>query len=311
MIMKRLLLLLSLTLFIVVSCTSKNQKEGEDIQEKPEQNHFSVPEIPIMLTTREQQAAYLADHYWDNLEFLDSLDIEFTKIIEEAIIEYLMIIREVEPADASNSVRSLMEKASDNKKLTMIIAEKAEKFLHHPNSPIRNEILYEEFLRGILASEVVEPINKTRFQYQFDMAQKNKPGNKATDFNYTFKDGSRSSLYKTSGKIIMLYFHNPDCHECAATRDRIVNSQIIQKLKAQGILKILAVYPDEDLDLWNKHYAEFPDSWINAYDAETLVQDKELYDLKAIPTIYLLDDSKTVLRRDPAFDQLESYLSSM
>ena len=96
-----------------------------------------------------------------------------------------------------------------------------------------------------------------------------------------------------------------------STKDRIVNSQIIQKLKTKGVLKILAVFPDKDLDLWNKHYAELPDSWIKAYDKETIIQDKELYDLKAIPTIYLLDGDKTVLLRDPTFEQFEKYLNSL
>jgi len=57
--------------------------------------------------------------------------------------------------------------------------------------------------------------------------------------------------------------------------------------------------------------SELPDSWIKAYDKETIIQDKQLYDLKAIPTIYLLDGDKTVLLRDPAFEQFEKYLNSL
>lgn len=294
----------------MLSCISKNQKAEDNSQAKSSEYVFTMPEIPMMISNAASKAAYLAEHYWDNFDFRDSLP-EQKKIIEEAFVDYLIILGQVEPGKALESVSSLMDKASENGKLTMFYGENAEKFLNHPNSPIRNEFLYEEFLKGILACRLIEPIDKARFQYQFDLAQKNKPGTRATDFEYTMKDGSSSSLYNTPGKLIMLYFHNPDCHECAATKDRIVNSQIIQKLKSQGVLKILAVYPDKDLDLWNKHYAEFPDSWINAYDKETIVQDKELYDLKAIPTIYLLDDNKTVLLRDPAFEQFEEYLNSI
>jgi thiol-disulfide isomerase/thioredoxin len=262
-----------------------------------------------MISDRRLQAAWLAAHYWDKFDFTDSSALEGKEFISEAFADYVMVLGEVAPMKAGESVRSLMEKASDNTKLTIYYAEQAEKLLYNPNSPIRNELLYEVFLKGVLACKSLEPGKKAHFQYQFDFAQKNKPGNKATDFEYTLKDGRRSSLYTTPGKLIMVYFHNPGCHECAATKDRIVNSQIIQKLKTKGLLKILAVYPDKDLDLWNKHYAELPGSWINGYDKETIIQDKQLYDLKAIPTIYLLDDGKTVLLRDPTFEQLENYLN--
>lgn len=309
--MNNIRLLLCVSLITAASCTSKNQKAQEKSQVNPSEYRFSVPKIPAMISDPGQQAAFLAEHYWDNFNFRDSSDLELKKTIAEAFAEYLMILGEVESVKAGESVRSLMEKASDNNWLTIFYAERAEGLLYNPNSPIRNEVLYEEFLKGVLACKVVEPGKKAHFQYQFDLAQKNKPGSKAIDFEYTLKDGSRSSLYKTRGKLIMLYFHNPGCHECAVTKDKIVNSQIIQKLKTDGILKILAVFPDKDLDLWNKHYAELPDSWIKAYDKETIIEDKQLYDLKAIPTIYLLDGDNTVLMRDPTFEQFEKYLNSL
>jgi thiol-disulfide isomerase/thioredoxin len=307
--MKSIRVLFCLALIMAVSCTSKSRKAQEKSQANESEYRFSVPKIPGMISDPRLQAAWLAEHYWDNFDFRDSSDPERKKFISEAFADYLMILGEVEPMKAGVSVRSLMEKASDNKKLTIYYADRAEQFLYNPNSPIRNELLYEEFLKGVLACKSVEPGRKAHFQDQFDFAQKNKPGNKATDFEYTLKDGRRSSLYQTPGKLIMIYFHNPGCHECAATRDRIVNSQIIQELKTKGLLKILAVYPDKDLDLWNKHNAELPGTWINGYDKETIIQDKQLYDLKAIPTIYLLDDGKTVLLRDPTFEQFEKYLS--
>ena len=309
--MKNLRLLFCLALITAVSCTPKNQKAPEKSPSDRAEYRFSVPQIPAMITNREQQAAFLAMHYWDNFNFRDSMDLDLKKFIGEAFAQYVAILGEEEPMKACASVKSLMEKSADNDKLTLYFAGKAEKFLHDPNSPIRNELLYEEFLKGVLACKAIDPAKKVRFQSQFAIAQKNKPGSTAIDFDYTLKDGSRSSLYKTRYKLIMLYFFNPGCHECAATKERIVSSPVIQKLQKTGVLKILAVYPDKDLDLWKKHYAELPASWIKAYDQETIVQDKELYDLKAIPTIYLLDGGKTVLLRDPTFEQLEKYLISL
>ena len=45
-------------------------------------------------------------------------------------------------------------------------------------------------------------------------------------------------------------------------------------------------------------FALVPSSWINAYDAGARISKEELYDLKAIPSMYLLDRDKRVLAKD-------------
>ena len=67
---------------------------------------------------------------------------------------------------------------------------------------------------------------------------------------------------------------------------------------ARGKVKVLAVYPDEDMKAWRDYLPHFPSAWINAYDADLKIKSAELYDLKAIPTLYLLDSNKTVMLRD-------------
>jgi hypothetical protein len=42
-----------------------------------------------------------------------------------------------------------------------------------------------------------------------------------------------------------------------------------------------------------------------------MVKDKEIYDLKAIPSLYLLDRQKNVLLKDARFEQVEVYLKSI
>ena len=41
-----------------------------------------------------------------------------------------------------------------------------------------------------------------------------------------------------------------------------------------------------------------PDNWINSYDKSMKMKNDELYDLRAIPTLYLLDQDKVVLLKD-------------
>ncbi len=43
--------------------------------------------------------------------------------------------------------------------------------------------------------------------------------------------------------------------------------------------------------------------WINGYDKELTVLERELYDLKAMPTLYLLDKDKKVLLKDARWNK--------
>lgn len=139
---------------------------------------------------------------------------------------------------------------------------------------------------------------------------KNKPSeNKAANFDYTLPDGSTHKLSALHSEYVILYFHNPECRECATVKEKLVSSPILNTLQQKGQLKILALYPDEDLKACRQHLPEMPAEWINAYDKGTIIKNRELYDLKAIPTLYLLDKDKTVLLKDAPFESLEAYLA--
>ena len=48
--------------------------------------------------------------------------------------------------------------------------------------------------------------------------------------------------------------------------------------------------------------------WINSYESTVSLKNVEIYDLKAIPTLYLLDKDKKVVLKDVTFNQVENYL---
>ena len=96
----------------------------------------------------------------------------------------------------------------------------------------------------------------------------------------------------------MLFIYNPGCAMCREIREAITSSPMLSEMIERGRLKVLALYPDEDLTEWRDYRDHIPASWINAYDKGCVVRDRELYDLKAIPALYLLDRDKRVLVKD-------------
>ena len=130
------------------------------------------------------------------------------------------------------------------------------------------------------------------------MASQNRLGQRANDFRYTLASGATGTLYGVKAEYTLLFINNPGCGMCKQLREQISGSPMLSEMIERGRLKILALYPDEDLTEWRNYRDHIPASWINAYDVGCLVRENGTYDLTAIPSLYLLDSDKRVLVKD-------------
>ena len=132
------------------------------------------------------------------------------------------------------------------------------------------------------------------------MVQKNRVGHKATDFPYTTQAGEEGRLYQLQSRYILLFFHDPDCEECQYVKKHLENqhAHFVQK----GVL-VVAVYIDDEVEAWQK--AHYPSAWLSVYTPE--IDKQDLYDIKALPTLYLLDTQKRVVLKDAQIDKVVSY----
>jgi hypothetical protein len=51
-------------------------------------------------------------------------------------------------------------------------------------------------------------------------------------------------------------------------------------------------------------------NWIHAYDNGMILTNKRVYDIKMLPTIYLLDENKRIILKDTSLDEIESFFLS-
>lgn len=299
-------------IFLLILCSCKHNSASASDKTDVMQDtirSFTFPTIPAIMTEPEQRADFLVKHYWDNVNFADTNYIHHPEVTEQAWADFCDILNHVPLSTAQEAMRKTIELTNVNKKVFTYITELAEKYLYDPNSPMRNEEFYIPVLDAMLASPLLEDIEKVRPQARRELALKNRIGTKAQNFSFALASGAKESLYQQKAEYTLLFINNPGCHACAETVEALKSASIINRLLMQKRLIVLSIYPDEELDEWRKHLNEFPKEWINGYDKKLTIKEKQLYDLKAIPTIYLLNKEKTVLLKDATTQTVEEYLS--
>jgi hypothetical protein len=301
---------LIIALFAFSSCNNGKAQKEQTAEKQPAAGSFTLPEIPAMYASPEQQADFLVKHYWDNFDFTDTTCIHRPKITEQVYAAFLDVANHSPLESAREGMKRLMTNAGKDRKVFHYFVSLADKYLYDPNSPFRNEEYYIAILEKMIETDMLDDAEKSRPQYRLKLAMKNRLGTKALNFTYTIQSGKQGTLYGLSAEYILVYINNPGCHACGEITESLKQSQPVQYMLSAKRMTILCIYPDEDLGEWKEHQGDFPPSWINGYDKGAVIREKDLYDLKAIPSLYLLNKNKTVLLKDATLPQIEQYLSN-
>ncbi|WP_352422097.1 DUF5106 domain-containing protein [Proteiniphilum sp.] len=321
--MKHILLIIALIGSMAItgfSCLSSKKAQTEPAEENPTPvqtivpDTFVLPQIPEIMKDPEERAKYLVMHYWDRFDFSDRNLIRRPEITEQAFVDYINILGYVPQEDADASLIHTLRKAETDTMMYVHFTELFEKYFYDPNSPFRNEEYYLPVLQEVEASPLLTEESRSRYGFQREMAMKNRIGESANDFTYTVASGQSFRLYDLKSEYTLLMFTNPGCSTCTAVTERLKESRELNDALAlnsptRTMLTILALSPDNDLDEWIAHLPEIPVRWVYAYDKSGEITTKKLYDIRAFPTLYLLDKDKKVVLKDTSIEMIESFFS--
>lgn len=303
---KSTVILLLVMVTSMAGCKSNTKSPKEDIP------LFTPPEVPALITSAEGKRDFILEHYWDHFNFADTTILSNTKETEQILANFIAGIIETSDNVRQQAIHSMFDKAMAQDSATFaLFYELTEKYLHDPNSPYRNEDSFIVALQYITKSDKIGETEKIRPQYLLDMALKNRPGEVANNFTYTLVSGKSAPMHSIKADYLILFFNNPDCPSCAQAKKYIAGSPIFNRFfynhkPGEPTLAILAMYVDEEVERWRDEF--YPEKWINGYDATHQISENDLYDLKASPTIYLLDKDKKVILKDIWIDEVEQWL---
>lgn len=293
------LILIALTLATACGSTPKTNPEeaSEEITYAPGTRTMKRSRENIYSVSTLQEYEDMVATYWDDFDFdsperiveYDTLDIIF------ALSDYVTVIP---PYKADSLLRNLMSRASAHRPTLDFFAMVMEVVLHDPNSPVRNDEYYIPVLETLLASPLLDEYDRIAPEFDLALAKQNRIMHIANDFVYTTANGKRSRLHDIRADYVILMFSNPGCPMCREITEEICASPLLNEMQERGTVQILSLYPDADLVAWRDHLGDMPERWIKGYDDGLVISSQRLYNLNAIPSLYLLDSEKRVLIKD-------------
>lgn len=260
-----------------------------------------LPVVPQTLTKPADRAIYIIDHFWDGLDFSDTAVSRDARLIEQSFADYTSLFPVVNDSTARlQSAVDRLVKASEADSIAAAgLREIAEIYLYDVVSPMHNDDYYRFYLNSFINSDGLDDGMRLRYEYQLEEIDKNRVGETAADFGLVAKDGSETTLVRevAGAPLTVVMFYNPFCSECHDISSAMADDPAIAKAVAAGRLQLIAVIAD---GAWSDNASAVPlDGPIREFAAmDNCVEEEQLYSIRLIPTLYVLDSEMKVVMRD-------------
>lgn len=263
-----------------------------------------LPEVPDSLRDPRQRAEYVIDRYWDAMDWRDTVLTRDDRFMEQCAADFYAVAQHTDSVTASAAVKKMLDGASADPEAYRRIAEISQAYLFEPESPVADDELFLAVADRLMADRRLGEADMLRLADAHRAAVLNRVGRRASDFEFVGSDGLRSSLYdavKTNSRTIVM-FYDPDCHDCMDFERHLADAG----LKDTGVIMI-SPYGEQD-GLWARHAATMPAEWIVGLPVDEEFEDEEIYDLRAIPTVLLLDREATVIAKNLTLYNIDKVL---
>lgn len=293
----RKLILLFTVLMGIMSMSAQEMKKPKTL--------FPYPTVPDTIQTLENRSNYFIANFWNNFNYSKQVKEADNALFESAFADYVEMFRFAHRNVVKSSINDIMNKAQSNMHNFWMFAECAENCLYSANAVLNSDEAYSLFIQSILKSSKLKKNEKERYRRQLAKMNTNQINMTAVDFEYKDRKGDKHKLHETDAVMTLLVFTDPGCEDCRMARLRLSTNVVLNTLIDNKQLAVVFIYPEEYSDDWVETTAGDPEKWlVGAWeDAD------EYYDLRVLPSIYLLDKEKTILEKHLTVEDLISRLN--
>lgn len=254
-----------------------------------------LPDVPDSLYTPTGRAEYVLLHFWDAADFSSPVEMTDTVFMEQNFANFLSVMPHATELARHKAIAGLVDKTADGSaEASDLFSYFADLYLYRPESPFYDDQLYMMYI-GEMNRRYPDNFHLSALKEQL---AKNAPGTKAYDLAFVTPDGQEGRLSDFLGKTVVLIFYDPDCDRCHALAETLSSDATVTDAISAGDLAVLAVYPDDDIELWRNHAGDFPCQWVLGQDKAQSVNDYETYVLRSVPSVYLISPDGTVILHD-------------
>lgn len=284
----------------VISCGPRAAKKAP----APQSRTFPRVEAPAMIDSHQERLEYIVLHFWDAFAKVDQPTDSLTiggvpkADVESQMGVFATLLQQAPIPAGQKAMQALYTNLEKAPGLFEPMVELTKRYFWDPNSPVRNEALYLPFVKALSQSPLVKEDLRSAYAWDARLCALNLPGSTAADFRFVDTSGRTRTLHSVKAEYVLLVFGNPDCTACRELVENMSSIPQIAALEASGRLKVVDIYIDQEIDVWKQRMASYPKNWINGYDPDYIIRQDLVYDVRAVPSIYLLDRDKTVLLKD-------------
>jgi len=312
---------ITVILMTVLVMTGCGQKKVEQTAALP----FPDISLPSMIQTQQDAADYYAEHFWDLLTDpernhpSDSLLVSGVSRddVEQKYANWLSILDMTSLKVSEKSVKRLYDRALACEKkdsasnVFETFAALADKYMYDPNSPLRNEEYYFHYASRLSSYEGFSMEERDRYAHHASECSLNRLGHIASDFRFADARGRIRTLHEIDSPYTLLFFSNPGCEACMNIITMLKSEPKVAQMISEGRLAVLNIYIDEDIQAWREYMPVYPDNWYNGFDPDLVIRNENLYSVRAIPSLYLLDKEKRVILKDAPENKAMSVLVNL
>lgn len=295
------LILLSLLLCLASSAYSTNDDTVKKV--------LPLPDVPSGLTGPKERADYIIAHFWDKMDFADTLLSHDRGFMEQSMANYFSLFPHADEDSLSANISYLLRSVVKDSTAFSLIEDLAEQYLYEDGSPMRKETHYMRFLEAELGLSTLSGPRRERAAFRLEHCRKNLPGTVVADFHYIDRHGSTHSLYGMAG-MVLLFFYDPACHHCEEVAEELRRSEALHCLIAERQLSVLAVSVGSSREEWVAAKGRMPEEWTDAFDMSGVAQ-RQLFSFSSLPSMYLLDEDKRVVLKEPTPVALNKWLCNI
>lgn len=230
-----------------------------------QQGDFPYPDIPDEVEEPEARMAYMLEHFWQDYSFADSTAMN-REVGEQGMVDFLNLMQHADSVATTRGAVVFAHSLVSHPSATSFFEGLMEHYLGDPESPLHSDVVYAQLLRAL-------PETPQRV-WLLEQLAKNRVGSRAADILVTASKGKRVRLYSVKAEQTLLIFYDPDCRRC-------------QRLDAQLEQEPLIVQ-NPRLKVVRKD--------VNDLNGE--------YYVPHTPALYLLDEKKRVVLKEPTLQTL-------